>query len=66
MDRYEVRERNGRHGVWDRHRASWEELDGGQDEMDETDAENLAAELNLRERVNQYRTLLTRPDYEWS
>jgi hypothetical protein len=66
VDRYEVRERNGRHGVWDLGLARWEELDGGQDEVDETDAGNLAAELNKRNRVNQARTLLTRPDYEWS
>jgi len=44
--RFEIRERNGRHGVWDRYLLRWEELDGGQDEMDEGDAEILAAELN--------------------
>jgi hypothetical protein len=44
--RYEVRERNARHGVWDRYLARLETLGGGQDEMAEYDAKALAAELN--------------------
>lgn len=44
--RFEVRELNGRHGVWDRYALRWEELDGGGDEMDEYDAEVLVRDLN--------------------
>lgn len=46
--RFEVRERNGRYGVWDRYALRWEELDGGTDEMDEYDADVLARDLNAR------------------
>jgi len=41
--RYEVRERNGQHGVWDRYLARWETPDGG---VGEHDADVLAASLN--------------------
>lgn len=44
--RFEIREKNSRHGVWDRYLLRWEELDGGGDEMDEYDAEVLARDLN--------------------
>jgi hypothetical protein len=49
--RYEVRERNAAHGVWDRHLVRWMSNELDQDEMGEYDAGVLARDLNEQENA---------------